>query len=83
MDLTPEERERIYIEEKARLEVRQTLEAENKTAAIPTNASDEYIKTGLFLLAVLAIGFGVWEFATPKTKTVTTYTIQFVPQETK
>jgi TM2 domain-containing membrane protein YozV len=32
MGLTPEERERIYLEEKARLEIRRQLEAENPSA---------------------------------------------------
>lgn len=41
MELTPEERERIYLEEKARLEIRQQLEATKGPAAAPTTV---YVK---------------------------------------
>lgn len=48
MDLTPEERQRIYFEEKARLEARQTLEAENKKTGCGSTI-------GIVLLSVVAL----------------------------
>src|ERR1019366_1037144 len=38
MELTPEERQKIYLEEKARLEIRQELEAAAATAPAPSPA---------------------------------------------
>jgi hypothetical protein len=62
MDLTPEERERIYIEEKARLEVRQTLEAENKKAGFGSTRNHDSNKINNVVMPIMAglafIGIG-------------------------
>lgn len=53
MELTPEERQRIYVEEKARLEVRQELESEKTSPWRVIGITLLVILAGLFALAAI------------------------------